>query len=319
MHIPDGYLGPKTCAALYAVMIPLWYAALKRAEKTLGAERFSLVAFSSAFVFLVMMLNFPVPGGTTGHVVGGALVGILLGPWVGFISMTLVLFLQAVVFADGGITTFGANSFNMAFLMAFSGHYIFRMLDGGKTGRMAPFLAGYLAVNIAAVATAFELGIQPSMESDPAGRPLYAPYPLKVALPAMAIPHILFLGPIEGAITALTVGHVRKKGGELMYKPQPFRMRRLWILNAVLIVVSPIGLLASGSAWGEWSAEELSSLLGYVPSGMERLGELWKGALPDYGVYGVNPAIGYIISALLGSALVVFFIYFLGRARRKRL
>ena len=92
MHIPDGYLGPKTCAVFYVIMAPLWYAALKKTEKTLEVSRLPVLSLASASVFVIMMLNFPVPGGSTGHIVGGAMIAILLGPWAGLLSMTLVLF-----------------------------------------------------------------------------------------------------------------------------------------------------------------------------------------------------------------------------------
>src|SRR3972149_1853699 len=130
MHIPDGYLGPTTCAVFYVIMSPLWYAALRKTEKPLSVSRLPVLSLASASVFVIMMLNFPVPGGSTGHIVGGAMIAILLGPWAGGMSMTLVLFLQAVLFGDGGITAFGANSFNMALLMSFSGYLVYAVISG---------------------------------------------------------------------------------------------------------------------------------------------------------------------------------------------
>src|SRR3989304_1667282 len=176
MHIPDGYLGPKTCAVFYAIMAPLWYAALKKTEKTLEVSQLPVLSLASASVFVIMMLNFPVPGGSTGHIVGGALTAILLGPSAGCMSMTLVLFLQAVLFGDGGVTAFGANSFNMAFLMSFSGYLVYSAIAGkdGKRSFAAAFIAAYAAVLLSAFVASIELGLQPILEADAFGRPFYA-------------------------------------------------------------------------------------------------------------------------------------------------
>ena len=316
MHIPDGYLGPKTCAVFYVIMAPLWYAALKKTEKTLEVSRLPVLSLASASVFVIMMLNFPVPGGSTGHIVGGAMIAILLGPWAGLLSMTLVLFLQALLFGDGGITAFGANSFNMAFLMSFSGYLIYAVISGkdGKRFFAAAFIAAYLSVCVAAFATAVELGLQPVLEADALGMPLYAPYPLKVTLIAMMAPHVLFFAPMEGLATALIVAYILKAGGRVHVNAEGAALkRRLLILLAVLVVMVPLGLLASQTSFGEWSGEELKFLIGYVPAGFARLENVWKALLPDYGVQGSGAVIGYVVSALIGSASVVLVIYLWGR------
>lgn len=312
MHIPDGYLGPKTLVFFYALMLPVWYLASRGAKRALDARQLPLVAFSSAFVFVIMMFNFPVPGGTTGHIVGGALTSIALGPWVGVLSMSLALFLQAIVFADGGVTAYGANSFNMAFLMSFSGYYTFRVLNRAEEGEKfrwaASFFAGYVAVNMAALSTALILGCQPLLEHDVGGRPLYAPYPLSVTLPAMLIPHLLFFGPVEGLVTALVFSHLFKTNREILSSERP-GISPLWVVLIALAALAPLGLIASAEVWGEWPGSEFTRLIGYVPEGMLGFENLWGGLLRDYGIDGINPSIGYIISAFLGSALAVFSIY----------
>ena len=114
MHIPDGYLGPPTSGALFAVMIPLWIAAARIVKQTLRTKQVPLLAIGAAFSFVLMMFNVPIPGGSTGHAVGGVLVAILLGPWAAMIAITVALVIQALLFGDGGILAFGANCFNMA-------------------------------------------------------------------------------------------------------------------------------------------------------------------------------------------------------------
>ncbi len=159
-------------------------------------------------------VQFSGAGGTSGHIVGAALAAILLGPWSAVIALSVVLLIQALVFGDGGITTLGANCCNMAIAMPFISYGIFRLAGGADKGRrrtvIAAFLAGYIGLCAAAVLAGVEFGIQPLIASGPDGRPLYAPYPLKIAVPAMALPHLFCFGIIEGVATALLLGYILK-------------------------------------------------------------------------------------------------------------
>src|SRR5512141_1879511 len=112
MHIPDGYVSPATGGVLYLVMAPLWFLASRVVRKTLKARQVPYLAFSAAFSFVIMMFNIPIPGGSTGHAVGGTLVAVLLGPWAAMIAITVALVVQALLFGDGGVTAIGANCFN---------------------------------------------------------------------------------------------------------------------------------------------------------------------------------------------------------------
>jgi len=325
MHIPDGYLGPKTCLAFYAVMAPLWYVASKRLERTLKAREIPLVALGAAFVFVVMMFNLPIPGGSTGHIVGAVIVAVSIGPWAGMVAMSLTLALQAFLFGDGGITALGANAFNMAFVMSFSGYYVYRLLASGEPGSMrrwaAAASAAYIAVNLSALAASVELGLQPLVAAGLDGRPLYAPYPFSIAVPAMMVPHLLFLGPLEAVGTALVVSYVARTGrAPLATGPASASSRPLWIALAAMVLLVPLGLIAAGTPWGEWGVAELSSVAGYVPAGMERLAGIWHGVLPGYGagVSGASATVAYIGSALIGSAAVVAIIYIWARPWRRR-
>src|SRR3989339_1076122 len=133
MHIPDGYLGPVTSALTYALMLPIWSAASRIVKKTLKARQVPLLAIGAAFSFVIMMFNIPIPGGTTGHAVGGVLVAILLGPWAACIAITVALVILALLFGDGGITAIGANCFNMAFVMPFTAYFVYKILSGHST------------------------------------------------------------------------------------------------------------------------------------------------------------------------------------------
>jgi cobalt/nickel transport system permease protein len=114
MHIPDGYLSPTTCAALYAAAAPFWCVALGRLKRALTTRLIPLVSVFGAFSFVIMMFNLPLPGGTTGHAAGMGIAAIVLGPWAAMVAISMALAIQAVFFGDGGLTALGANCFNMA-------------------------------------------------------------------------------------------------------------------------------------------------------------------------------------------------------------
>ncbi|MBI5237745.1 MAG: cobalt transporter CbiM [Deltaproteobacteria bacterium] len=325
MHIPDGYLSPKTCIAFFAGMAPFWYLASSRAGGALRARQLPLLALAGSFTFVIMMFNFPIPGGSSGHIIGSATVAMLLGPWAAVAVVSLTVALQSFLFGDGGILALGVNAFNMAVIMSFAGYYSYRLFSFGNPGKGRRFFAsaigGYVSVTIAALAVALELGIQPLIAHDPAGLPLYAPYPLSVTMPAMLLPHILFIGPIEAIGTGLMVSYIAGREQGLLYKPAGGGISPLWLIVAALIILTPIGLLTTGSPWGEWGKEEFVSLIGFVPQGMDRLQGLWKGLLPGYSLPGLgNEAWGvfvYIVSAASGSALIVGIIYFWARLWRR--
>jgi len=221
MHIPDGYLGPTTCGFFYVVMAPIWALASKIVKDTLKAKQVPLLAIGAAFSFVIMMFNVPIPGGTTGHAVGGVLVAILLGPWAACIAITVALVIQALLFGDGGITAIGANCFNMAVVLPFAGYYIYRIISHNApvdSGRrvIAAGVAGYVALNIAAGLTGFEFGIQPLLHHTASGQALYCPYGLNVALPAMLSEHLLVFGWVEALVTALVIKYLQKQAPELL-------------------------------------------------------------------------------------------------------
>jgi cobalt/nickel transport system permease protein len=221
MHIPDGYLSPQTFVPLYGVSFVFWAVALKKIKQELPAKYIPYLAMAAAFSFLIMMFNVPIPGGTTGHAVGAGIIAILLGPWAAVLAVSVVLIIQAIVFGDGGITAIGANCFNMAVVMPFVAYWVFKLIrgdaEGGARLYVAAFLAGYIGLVVASIVTGFEFGIQPLIASGPEGRPLYAPYPLSIAVPAMALEHMLVFGPVEGLVTALILKFFVKHESELVF------------------------------------------------------------------------------------------------------
>lgn len=207
MHIPDGYLSPETVVVTYAVASPLWVYGFRSLKKTLNEETLPLVGVLSAMSFIIMMFNIPVPGATSGHAVGAVLIAILLGPWIGFISVSLVLLVQALVFGDGGISTFAANALSMAFVSSFGGYYIFQLLQKYKS---APFVAGWFGIVLSSVLTSLFLGIQP-LFWNANGHPLYFPFDLKTTMVALVGSHMIFFGVVEGIFTSLVYAFLKEK------------------------------------------------------------------------------------------------------------
>ena len=270
MHIPDGYLGPQTYVILWIVMIPIWVIAARKVKRTLKAKQIPLLALGAAFSFVIMMFNVPVIGGSTGHAVGATLIAIILGPWAAVIAISIALVIQAGLFGDGGITAIAANCFNMAVVAPFVGYYVFRLVAGDRPSSsrrvVASGVAAYVALVAASIVAGVEFGIQPYLAHTASGQALYAPYKLGVAVPAMALEHLLFFGWVEAIVTMGVVAALaRSEPALLEMKPAARPLRWLWAGIGVLILLTPIGALAPGTAWGEWGGAELKAAIGYAP------------------------------------------------------
>jgi len=221
MHIPDGYLSPQTYAPLWGVMIPIWAWASAVLKKTLGSRRVPILAMASAFSFVIMMFNVPVVGGTTGHATGAPLASVLLGPWGATLAISIALIIQALLFGDGGITAIGANCFNMAFAIPIVSYIVYKAISGRSDKRsklrwIGAGVGGYIGLNVAALLAAIEFGIQPSIAHTADGKPLYCPYGLSVAIPAMMIWHLAVFGIIEAVVTALVVAYIQRIDPDLL-------------------------------------------------------------------------------------------------------
>lgn len=360
MHIPDNYLSPQTDGVLFVAMVPAWLHCARVVRQKLDARHLSFLGMASAFSFLLMMFNVPLPGGTTGHAVGGTLVALMLGPEAACLAVSVALALQALLFGDGGVLAFGANCFNMAVILPFVGCAIYRLIAGstpsGMRRRIATALGAYVGLNAAALCAAVEFGLQPLLFSDAAGAPLYCPYPLSVSVPAMMIPHLLVAGVIEAVATVAILEFVQRVAPDYLVGPvsgagdkngevgngsvsdsvsdagagaamgtasgtatDTASAAPVLALLAVLVVATPLGLLAQGTAWGEWSADELAELAGLStpPAGMAQ-GFSFEAMLPDYSLAGLPDWVAYIMSAIIGVlVLVIVFKLFAASADRR--
>ena len=351
MHIPDGYLSPSTCAVLYAGSAPFWYVALRRLKRWLSTRLIPLLSVFAAFSFLVMMFNLPLPGGTTGHAVGVSIAAIILGPWASILAVSIALLIQALFFGDGGITTLGANCFNMAIIGSLVAYLVYRLLAGraaltSSRRVVAAALAGYAAINASALCAAIEFGIQPLLFKDASGAPLYAPYPLRIAIPAMMIGHLTFAGLAELVLTGGVVAYFQRSNPSMLERTAPGAVRRadesrpvasqgawgslrpLWTALALLLALTPLGVLAGGAAWGEWGVRDFSQPEARqqiaaassnmtppprAPQGLERLCSVWTAPFPQYAPAFVRqPAFGYLLSAMFGSGIIILAFLILG-------
>jgi cobalt/nickel transport system permease protein len=270
------------------------------------------------------MFNIPVPNGTTAHAVGGALIAVLLGPWAACIAVSIALLIQALFFGDGGILAFPVNAFNMGILLPFVAYGIYKLIAGDSaltSGRRvwAAAIGAYVGINVSALATAIEFGIQPDLFHKDDGTPLYSPFHLAQAIPAMMIPHLIVAGFVEAAVTAGVLAYLQRANVPVLrinapnvaLTPAEVQRKQVSPVKAGLIalgimaVLSPLGLLAPGGAFGEDAPEDLDLAkynLNAVPDGLQKYSDFWGNTLlPGYGDGG---AWQYILSAVIGVLVV---------------
>jgi cobalt/nickel transport system permease protein len=206
MHIPDGFLDAKTAVATASLAAGGLGIALRQVRRQLPRRKIPLLGLAAAFVFAAQMLNFPVAGGTSGHLIGGVLAAVLLGPSAAVVVLASVLLVQCFLFADGGVTALGANIFNMGFIGAVAGYAIFRVvrtISPGTRGLvMSAAFAAWCSTVLAAIVCAGELAFSGTVA-------------WSVAFPAMANVHML-IGIGEGLITAVVIAAIARARPELL-------------------------------------------------------------------------------------------------------
>ena len=317
MHIPDNYLSPQTDAVMAVAMVPVWVHCIKKVRATLDREHMAFLGICAAFSFLLMMFNVPLPGGTTGHAVGGALIALLLGPEAAAIAVSVALALQALLFV-AAIVFRALNS---------------RLHDKSWGTSVSAVVSGWVGLCLAALCAAIEFGIQPMLFTNASGAPLYCPFPLSVAIPAMLIPHMLVAGVVEGVATAAIYGFIKKTAPSVIVGPEAVdgqltaegaaakktSLVPTLILVAVLVVATPLGLLATGDAWGEWDAEGAATAVQEVgddslqasvgldtPTFADALptGDYLQAYSEEQGLGFAGQAAMYILSGVIGVAVL---------------
>jgi cobalt/nickel transport system permease protein len=349
VHIPDGYLSPQTCAVMYGAAVPFWMTAARRVKKVVKNRYVPVLAIGAAYCFLVMMFNIPIPDGTTAHAVGAVLIAVLLGPWAAVIAVSIALLIQALFFGDGGVLAYGANVVNMAVIMPFVGYGVYKALARrtSLTSSRRALAAGagaYVGINAAALAAAVEFGLQPELfyklSASGAKIPLYAPFHLSQSIPAMLLAHLLVAGVVDGALTMGVVLYLQRANLPLLRinhdavpdtdadLPSPRKLGYRWAFGGLagMAVLVPVGLLTTGTAFGEDAPDQLDLRrygLNAVPSGLRQYTDWWSHSLfPGYDfTSGGHPTIGYYASAALGTViigLVVIGLFAVVRVVRRR-
>jgi cobalt/nickel transport system permease protein len=305
-------------------------------KRAFSTRLIPLISVFAAFSFVLMMFNLPLPGGTTGHALGVTIAAIVLGPAGAILAISIAVTIQALFFGDGGITTLGANCFNMAIVGSLVAYATYRLIAAGaaiasRRRVFAAAIAGYVAANAAALVAAIEFGIQPMLFHDARGVPLYAPYSLSIAIPAMMIGHLAVAGIAEGAIAAGLVAYLQIADPQLLRSTSglsdtsdfalssaPQRsLRKLWITVALLMLLTPLGILAGGTAWGEWSPSQANAA--GASTGLQRLADVWTAPIPNYAPQFVkSPSFGYLLSAMFGVGMLMAFSLVVQRLVQRR-
>ena len=303
MHIPDGFLSLAVSLICWALAVAGVALALRRTRDVLGERQVPLMGVLAAFIFAAQMLNFTVAGGTSGHLIGGTLAAVLLGPWAGILTMTTVVAIQALLFQDGGLLVMGANILNMGVIATLVGYGLYRGVMALARGRrwglfVGGFAAAWASVVIAALATAVQLALSGTS-------------PLGVALPAMAGVHVL-IGIGEGLITVGALAFVATVRRDLL---------------------EPSGAVAGGLRWAAiglvlaLAVVLLAPLASPHPDGLERVAEdrgfieLAQHApyeiIPDYVLPGIpNEALATVAAGVVGTLIVAGVAFAVAHLRR---
>lgn len=301
LHIPDGFLSLPISLLFWVLTILLVGLAVRRTQEELGERRIPLMGVMAAFIFAAQMINFPIAGGTSGHLLGGALVAIVLGPWTGMLVMTTVVGVQALFFQDGGLIVMGANIFNMGILTTLIGYGLFRSVQE----RQKPLqfvvagIAAWLSVLAGALATALQLWLSGTST-------------LNVVLPAMLGVHAL-IGIGEALITVAALAFIYQTRPDLL-TGQAREHSRGWVavgalISLAVVLISP---LASANPDG---LERVAIDLGFIQKGADAPYQI----LPDYSLpfLGEN-SLSTIAAGVLGLILVGGILFLVSKSIKRR-
>lgn len=303
MHIPDGFLDAKTMAVTAALSAGGLVVAARQVSRNLPPNKIPLMGLGAAFVFAAQMINFPVAGGTSGHLLGGVLTAVLLGPGAAAVVIACVLVVQALLFSDGGLLALGANIFNMAFISTIGGWFIYKLVSQALrnfAGQItAIFFSAWCSVILAALACAGELSFSKTVSPE-------------IVFPAMTGVHLL-IGIGEGLITSLVVLAIHRARPELLESNRPaqnaadfgeFAFYGLLAVLGLALFVSPYA-----SSWPD-GLDKVAEQLGFAG----RTSETIKGWFADYKIPGVSSAaLATGLAGIIGAGLMFCLAWLAGR------
>lgn len=301
LHIPDGFLSIGVSLVFWVMTILFVGLAIRNTRGEFGERRIPLMGVMAAFIFAAQMINFPVAGGTSGHLLGGALAAIVLGPWAGILVMTTVIAVQALVFQDGGLVVMGANIFNMGILTALIGYGLYRSTVGRGRGTKLAIagVAAWLSVVAGALLTAFQLWLSGTSA-------------LRIVFPAMLGVHML-IGVGEALITVAALAFIFRTRPDLLDISDEKRSGMGWVAVGALIALAVVLISPFASANPD-GLERVAIDLGFIDAGLDSSYSL----LPDYtipflGESGPSTVFAGLIGAIIVALIAVGFVKLLRR------
>ncbi len=297
MHIPDNFLSIAVSLICWAITAVTLGIAISRTNKSLGEKQVPLMGVMAAFIFAAQMINFPVLGGTSGHLLGGVLAAITLGPWAGMLVMTAVIAVQGLLFQDGGLIVMGANILNMGILTCAVGYGLYRsVLGSNRTVKLAVIgVAAWLSVMTGALSTALQIWLSGNAE-------------VQIIVPAMLFVHA-FIGLGEALITVAAIVFILRSRPDLLGEgSESAQGSKGWILTGVLITLAVVLLSPFASASPD-GLERVAEDLGFINIAQTAPYEV----IPDYTIpfLGATP-ISTIVAGVIGVIVVLAIAFIVG-------
>jgi cobalt/nickel transport system permease protein len=302
LHIPDGFLSLSVSIICWVITALTLSVAISRSNKSLGERQIPLMGVMAAFIFAAQMINFPVAGGTSGHLLGGTLAAITLGPWAGMLVMTAVIAVQALLFQDGGLLVMGANILNMGLITVAIGYGLYRAVPARN--RMLKLtvagIAAWLSVMAGALFTSLQLWLSGTSQ-------------LQVVIPAMLTVHAL-IGAGEALITVAALTFITQTQPDLLGEHSASaKGSRGWVVAGTLIsfAVLLISPLASADPDG---LNRVATDLGFINTAQTRIGPLAGYTVPFF----QSISISRIAAGVIGLAVVGVIIALLGQGMKAK-
>jgi len=302
MHIPDGFLNLYVSIVCWIITTILISMAVSRTNKSLGEKQVPLMGVMAAFIFAAQMINFPVAGGTSGHLLGGALAAIMLGPWAGMLVMTAVIAVQGLLFQDGGLLVMGANILNMGLVTCAIGYGLYRSVSGANRilKLSVAGIAAWLSVMAGAFFTALQLWLSGTSQ-------------LQVVIPAMLFVHAL-IGLGEAVITVAAISFVLQARPDLLDEnSESAKGSKGWIVAGIAtsLIVVFLSPLASTDPDG---LNRVAKDLGFIGSAQSSAGPLAGYMIP----FLANVSISRIVAGAIGISVVLVLAVLAGRTLQKK-
>ena len=303
LHIPDGFLNVAVSIICWVITVITLGVAISKTNKSLGERQVPLMGVMAAFIFAAQMINYPVLGGTSGHLLGGALAAITLGPWAGVLVMTAVITVQGLLFQDGGLLAMGANILNMGLLTAGVGYGLYRSVLGKsrKTQLVVAGIAAWLSVMAGALATSLQLWL--SGTSD-----------LRLVIPAMLSVHAL-IGLGEAAVTVAALGFIFRTRPDLLdEKSASAQGSRGWVVAGILITLAVVLLSPFASADPD-GLERVAINIGFINNSQSAPFEF----IPNYAIpFLGETSISTIAAGAVGVLVVLAVAFLVGRSLQQK-